>query len=247
MAHKTTNHGVFPDPNVGPMDLAQVVQGLNKVAAETRWTFKELQAFQAHASKWYNTLQGNWLFGDVPSDLPALVQVVRGLLDWSDETMGMIEDLRAKRKVLWAKYLMLPFELRHTVSGMMYRFGCPSLKEEPEGLRDAFSCAKTLLEKCTTPAPSVEDSKAQVEDQAMLDLTADNTAPLPDQQEMELDTTAVISAATAVAHAAPIASVVPIAPAASAPVVPAVLVAPTPVVPATHAAPVEAATPPSSA
>lgn len=135
MAHNTIKHGVFPDPDIGPVELGQAVRSLNKAAAEVRWTFKELTSFQAHATKWYNNLQGNWLYGDAPSDLPTLVQVVRGLVDWSDETTGMVETLRLKRKTFWEKHVMLPFELKHTASGMMYRFGCPSIMEESDGLR----------------------------------------------------------------------------------------------------------------
>ncbi|KAG8756593.1 hypothetical protein FRC11_005195 [Ceratobasidium sp. 423] len=239
MAHNTVDYGVFPDPNVGPMELAQAVQSLNKAVAKAQWTFKELWAFQAHASKWYNNLQGNWLFSDVPTDLPTLVHVVKGLIHWSNETMGMIKALQTKHKAFWEKHVILPFELKHTVLGMKYRFGCPSVTDEPDGLQDAFSHAKALLEGNATPVPSVGGSEAQVEDQVMVDLVVGNTTPGPDQQEMELETitmtptTPVITLAAFAAPTTPTAPTIPAAPAA-------------PATPATPAAPAAPATPAAS-
>ncbi|KDN33288.1 hypothetical protein RSAG8_13620, partial [Rhizoctonia solani AG-8 WAC10335] len=177
MAHNTVQHGVFPDPNVGPVELAQAVRRLNKAAAEIRWTIKELAMFQTHATKWYNDLQGNWLYGDVPSDVPTLIQVVKGLTNWSDETMATIATLRSKRKVFWEKHVNLPFEPRHMVSGMRFRFGSPCTKEEPDGLRGAFNHAQVLLAN-STPTPSIGGSEAQVENQCKhpLDINTPNTS-----------------------------------------------------------------------
>ncbi|CAE7083677.1 unnamed protein product, partial [Rhizoctonia solani] len=51
MAHKILERGEFPDPEVGPVDLALAVRRLNKAAAEVRWTFRELRSFHGHATK----------------------------------------------------------------------------------------------------------------------------------------------------------------------------------------------------
>ncbi|KEP46672.1 hypothetical protein V565_186640 [Rhizoctonia solani 123E] len=223
MAHKTIQHGIFPDPNVGPMELGVAVRGLNKAAAEVRWTFKELRSFQTHAAKWYNDLKGSWLYGDLPSDLPTLVRTVQGLIDWGDNTVTMATMLRSKRQVFWEKHVTTLFEPRHMVSGMRYRFGSPSTKEEPEGLRDAFKHAQALLAKSKPPTPSVGGSEAQVEDQVMLDLNGAKTIRA-DRQNMDCDPLVTTSAAP-VSFATPSVAPAPVAPVLTvAPVTPAILI-----------------------
>ncbi|EUC55951.1 hypothetical protein RSOL_146420, partial [Rhizoctonia solani AG-3 Rhs1AP] len=202
MAHKTIQHGIFPDQTLA------------------RWSSG---SFQTHAAKWYNDLKGSWLYGDLPSDLPTLVRTVQGLIDWGDNTVTMATMLRSKRQVFWEKHVTTLFEPRHMVSGMRYRFGSPSTKEEPEGLRDAFKHAQALLAKSKPPTPSVGGSEAQVEDQVMLDLNGAKTIRA-DRQNMDCDPLVTTSAAP-VSFATPSVAPAPVAPVLTvAPVTPAILI-----------------------
>ncbi|CAE6418592.1 unnamed protein product, partial [Rhizoctonia solani] len=224
MAHETVQHGVFPDPDVGPVDLAQAVRSLNKVAAEVRWTFKELRSFQAHGTKWYNDLRGSWLYCGIPTDLSTLLQIVKGLIDWTDDTMGMITTLRLKRQEFWQKHVNLPFEPKHKVTGMRYRFGCTSTKEEPDGLQDAFHHAQELLLKSASPTPSIVGSEAPVEAEATLDTTGAKKTSEPHWPDSDLGLQTIAPIASAPSSAASAASV-PLAP-PTAPVSSAVSVIP---------------------
>ncbi|KAJ1299540.1 hypothetical protein OPQ81_011098 [Rhizoctonia solani] len=81
----------------------------------------------------------------VPEDTATLVQVVQAFVDWANQTMVMVSQLQRKRQASWAEYVEQPFNHEHTVSGMEYRFGCPTVNEEPDGLQDALAHAKSVL------------------------------------------------------------------------------------------------------
>ncbi|CAE6445825.1 unnamed protein product [Rhizoctonia solani] len=188
VAHNTLQHGVFPDPNVGPMELGVAVRRLNKAAAEVRWTRKELRPFQMHAAKWHNELQGIWIYGGPPSDLLTLVWIVKGLIDWGDNTVAMAMTLRSKRKIFWEKYITGPFEPRHMVLGMRYRFGSLSTNEEPKGLRGNTSKEYNPYTKLMLDLTGAKTVGADRQDMDCDPLATTSTAPVP------LVTTALIPA-----------------------------------------------------
>ncbi|CAE6387713.1 unnamed protein product [Rhizoctonia solani] len=177
LAQTALDQGVFPDSDVGPTEVADAVRSANEAIVELQWTFDEFHAFQQLATKWYNNLQGNWLYDKIQFDWPTLIQIVQGLLDWADETTELITRLWLDRELAWGKHVGGPFEPKHTESGMLYRFGCPSVMEEPAGLRDAFQRAQATLSSGSAVARSMGSSEKLLsnEELRMRDVTGDTT------------------------------------------------------------------------
>ncbi|CAE6525433.1 unnamed protein product [Rhizoctonia solani] len=141
------------------------IRSANKAAVELQWTFNELCALQRLATKWYNNLRGNWLYGEIPADLSTLVGIVQGLLNWADETTDLVTQLRSDRKVVWETHVDGPFEPKQAESEILYWFGCPSVVEEPVGLRDEFKKAQTILSNCKAVKGSLKSSEILSDDQ----------------------------------------------------------------------------------
>lgn len=166
-AERIIERGVFPDPKFTPADVTAAVAHSRKGMAELSWTIKELMEFQALATKWYRALQDEQVDRELPTCTSVLVKLVQGLVDWTDDATELASRLRSKRKTIWARIVGTPFEQRHLISGMLYRFGCPHANEEPKGLRgeyclhnceahadqsiDALSHAKTIISQPSTP------------------------------------------------------------------------------------------------
>ncbi|KAF8594563.1 hypothetical protein BDV93DRAFT_565272 [Ceratobasidium sp. AG-I] len=151
----------FPDSGLTALGFAKRLSKSKALLIELRWTFKELVAFHDLATKWHDML-GGWMGSSTPTDLNELVRVAQGLTDWTDEATALVSDLRSKRRSVWRKCCpAAPFDKRCGTSGMSFRFGSPSLSEEPEGLRDTLKIAKLALERGSTPTgwkTSAQDS-----------------------------------------------------------------------------------------
>ncbi|CAE7232507.1 unnamed protein product [Rhizoctonia solani] len=186
MAQNVIEQDAFPDPDVGPTEFADAIRSANKAVAELEWTFHELCSFQQLATKWYNSLQGNWLYGEITNDLPTLVQTVKGLLDWAGETTELIARLWSDRRIVWEKQVGELFDPNQADSGMLYRFGCPCPVDEPAGLRDAFKRMRAMLPDCAASAPSPGPSNVLLDNQIALGVLSGKTTStreVPDRVE----------------------------------------------------------------
>ncbi|QRV97097.1 DNA ligase 4 [Ceratobasidium sp. AG-Ba] len=143
------------------------VEAVDKSLAESRWAHNELRTFDALATKKLNELQGDWLQGTLPTDLPVLHQLVQKQLAWFDDFEQVKRDQIESRCRTWALVSNGGvFPVHHMTSGMAYPFGNPTITEEPVGIRDAFArVTRQLLHPASvlgakSPGSNMETDKA---------------------------------------------------------------------------------------